>query len=74
MGGTFLINGSHAMILFDLGAIHSFIASDFILEVGLVSEKGIGSIGDLYTYWEIDRSRHLLSWGSGKLKWTKLHG
>ena len=37
--GTFLVNGHYARILFDSGATHSFIARDFMLEVGLVAER-----------------------------------
>ena len=37
MEGTFLVNGYHARILFDSGAIHSFIARNFMIEVGLVT-------------------------------------
>ena len=36
---TFLVNDSHAKILFNFGARHSFIARDFMLEVGLVMER-----------------------------------
>ena len=39
MKGTFMVNNSYARILFDSGATHSFIARDFMIEVGLVTKR-----------------------------------
>ena len=35
----FIVKNAYARILFDSGATHSFIARDFMIEVGLVTKR-----------------------------------